>query len=303
MKNEYPVLVSLCIPTYNQTVYLRKTLESVLMQDISDYEIIVTDDSTTDEVRDLLFSYDFGDKLKYFKNEQRKGTPENWNYAVSHAKGEYIKIMLHDDWFSQKDSLSCFIEALENNPQYSVAFSNSNAIDLVNNSSYICRPPDSFLRSLNTKETINNLIVGGNFIGAPSAIMYRNKNYVFDPHLRYLVDTDFYIMLIKWNEKIYHINKTLINIGMPYDRVTKYCADDPKTEIYELVYLIHKNASFNIRSNISFFIYIVKIFSKYKITSMAEIRKYYHERIPVIVFLSLGAAKILQLTKVKTHYS
>ena len=91
MKNEYPVLVSLCIPTYNQTVYLRKTLESVLMQDISDYEIIVTDDSTTDEVRDLLFSYDFGDKLKYFKNEQRKGIQKIGIMQCPMPKGNILR--------------------------------------------------------------------------------------------------------------------------------------------------------------------------------------------------------------------
>jgi glycosyltransferase involved in cell wall biosynthesis len=59
------VKVSICIPAYNQTEYLRKNLDSILMQSFVDYEVILTDDSTTNEVRDLVEVYDFKCKKKY----------------------------------------------------------------------------------------------------------------------------------------------------------------------------------------------------------------------------------------------
>ena len=57
--------VSLCIPAYKQVEYLRVTLNSVLKQDFHDYELIVTDDSADDSVKNLLSEFDFKGKLKY----------------------------------------------------------------------------------------------------------------------------------------------------------------------------------------------------------------------------------------------
>jgi len=109
--------VSICVPTYNQTLYLEKNLNSIAIQTFQDYEIIVSDDSSTDDVLNLVsrFETTFKDKLKYFRNNPPKGTPENWNESIRKAKGEYIKIMHHDEWFADENSLETFVSTIELN--------------------------------------------------------------------------------------------------------------------------------------------------------------------------------------------
>ena len=80
--------VSICIPTYKQVDYLRKTLDSVLLQDFHDYELIISDDSSDDSVENLLREFDFKGKLNYFRNSVALGSPANWNYSIKQAKGE-----------------------------------------------------------------------------------------------------------------------------------------------------------------------------------------------------------------------
>src|SRR4051812_26133509 len=106
--------VSICIPAYNQPEYLKQALTSVLIQSYTDYEVIITDDSPSPIVEDLVKSFDFKGVLKYFHNDKPLGPPKNWNYCISKTKGDYIKIMHHDDWFTNSNSLEAFVKNMEN---------------------------------------------------------------------------------------------------------------------------------------------------------------------------------------------
>jgi glycosyltransferase involved in cell wall biosynthesis len=117
------VKVSICIPAYNQVEYLKRTIDSVLNQSYSDYEIIITDDSPSDIVFDLVQQYQSEARLQYFKNRVSLGSPENWNESIRKSSGEYIKIMHHDDYFSNENSLSEFVKMLDDNPDSNFAFS------------------------------------------------------------------------------------------------------------------------------------------------------------------------------------
>ena len=110
------ISVSICIPTYNQTKYLRKTLDSIIAQTYKDVELIISDDSSTEDIRKLLEEYSDQLSFQFVRNTPGLGSPQNWNHAISLAKGRWIKIMHHDDWFSESDALEKMMSVAEKNP-------------------------------------------------------------------------------------------------------------------------------------------------------------------------------------------
>src|SRR5215470_3166789 len=102
------VKISICIPTFQRVNFLKRLLDSISVQSFKDFEVIVTDDSPEDDVRKLSQEYENKFSLRYFKNVVPLGTPANWNQAIRHARGEWIKLMHDDDWFSSSESLEIF---------------------------------------------------------------------------------------------------------------------------------------------------------------------------------------------------
>lgn len=93
-------LVSVIIPTYNRAGFLEEALKSVLNQTYSNLEIIVVDDGSTDNTKEVLKP--FKDKIKYFYQEN-KGPAAAKNTGLKSANGEYIAFLDSDDlWPSSK---------------------------------------------------------------------------------------------------------------------------------------------------------------------------------------------------------
>ena len=122
MPENNPVFLSICIPAYKRTEYLERLLNSISKQDFKSFEVIVTDDSSDDTVERLCFEFKEKFAIQYFKNTPTLGTPENWNESIRHAKGEWIKLMHDDDWFTDRNSLSEFVNAINKNPNINFFF-------------------------------------------------------------------------------------------------------------------------------------------------------------------------------------
>lgn len=229
--------VSICVPTYNQTKILKKTIDSILSQTYSDYEIVITDDSNSNIVSDFISGFQHCDKIKYFKNNFPLGSPENWNEAIKKSKGEYIKILHHDDWFTFDESLSEFVQILDNNPLIDFAYSSSHALfetgEMLTNS--------VTEKQLDYVKTNPLSLFSGNTIGAPSAVIFRKKNnMLFDCNLKWLVDIDYYIRYINTNNNIGANVKPLVTTFAANDRITNSCFNNKQIEIYEYFYLLEK---------------------------------------------------------------
>ncbi|HEY2944034.1 MAG TPA: glycosyltransferase [Vicinamibacteria bacterium] len=88
--------VSVCIPTFNHGRFLGEALRSVLDQDYQDYEVIVSDNASTDGteavVRELA-----DERIRYLRNDRNIGMMENWNRAIQQSRGRYVKVLQADD--------------------------------------------------------------------------------------------------------------------------------------------------------------------------------------------------------------
>jgi glycosyltransferase involved in cell wall biosynthesis len=91
-----PPTVSVCIPTYNAARYLPAAIVSVLAQDFSDFEVVVSDDASDDETPSICRSYT-DPRFRATRSEQRLGQSGNWNQCLDLANGEYVLLLHADD--------------------------------------------------------------------------------------------------------------------------------------------------------------------------------------------------------------
>ncbi|GKU77528.1 glycosyltransferase family 2 protein [Paenibacillus sp. L3-i20] len=98
--NQQP-LVSVILATYNRAAIVSSSIESVIGQTYTNWELIVVDDRSTDHTKELIEQYCLKDaRIKYVVNDRTKGVPGPKNCGMLQAKGEYIAFLDSDDqWF------------------------------------------------------------------------------------------------------------------------------------------------------------------------------------------------------------
>ena len=166
--------VSVCIPTYNQIEHLKKTIDSLLRQTYKDFEIIITDDSPGGLVKDFIQQYNQSHIIiKYFKNQETLGSPENWNESIRKASGDYIKILHHDDYLNFDNSLTKYVRLLDENPNSDFAFSATKVVT---------QNGADWNHSITNRQVISIyddplILFKQNLIGAPSTTIFRKRYF------------------------------------------------------------------------------------------------------------------------------
>jgi glycosyltransferase involved in cell wall biosynthesis len=206
MKNEINIknpLVSVVLPTYNRAGLIQEAIASVLEQSYSEFELLIWDDGSTDDTRNVVRSY-ADDRIKYFCEEHR-GQSYALNQAMKRASGTYIAFLDDDDVW-HKEKLSVQIHIMEKCPEIDVLFSDfSNVddagIDRVSSFSFHREVLEKFGRkevmpgvNLITSGFLEELVV--NFIiGRPSVVIRRRVCDVaggFNEDLKSSVDLDYW---------------------------------------------------------------------------------------------------------------
>ncbi|HIP13783.1 MAG TPA: glycosyltransferase family 2 protein [Arcobacter sp.] len=115
--------VTIMIPTYNQSQYIKQAVESALAQDYSNIEIIVSDDSTNNKTRDILEEYVISEKIRYYHNKPRLGRVENYYHTLrNYPTGEWILNLDGDDFLVNDKFISKSIEILEKDNNIAMVF-------------------------------------------------------------------------------------------------------------------------------------------------------------------------------------
>ncbi len=107
---EHIPLVSIAIPVYNRENLIRRAIDSVLEQTMDDFELIISDNCSTDKTWDIVNDYVQRDsRIHAFRTTENIGPVRNWKNALCMARGEYFKFIWSDDWIAPN-----FIEATLN---------------------------------------------------------------------------------------------------------------------------------------------------------------------------------------------
>lgn len=103
---DYPK-ISVMIPTFNRAHYLEEAIESALEQDYPNFEIIVSDNGSTDETEEVIKKYKYDTRVRYFKNKINLGSGLNYQKLLyEYATGEYGHFLTDDDYFIDRQHLS-----------------------------------------------------------------------------------------------------------------------------------------------------------------------------------------------------
>lgn len=96
-------LVSVIMPSYNTARYISETIESVLTQTYTNWELIIVDDCSTDNTDEVVKPFLSDDRIKYMKNETNSGAAISRNRALREAEGKWIAFLDSDDlWLPEK---------------------------------------------------------------------------------------------------------------------------------------------------------------------------------------------------------
>ena len=95
-------MISIIIPAYNAADYLAQTIESVLNQTYSDFELILIDDGSTDRTREIIKDYQCKDaRIKYFYKENG-GVSSARNLGLQKATGDFVSFLDSDDLWDRR---------------------------------------------------------------------------------------------------------------------------------------------------------------------------------------------------------
>lgn len=119
-------LVSIIMPSYNTGRFIRETIESVLAQSYSAWELIIVDDCSNDNTDDVVNQYLTDERIRYIKNDTNSGAAMSRNRALREAKGKWIAFLDSDDLW-EPDKLQKQISFMRDNDYH---FSYTNYIEI-----------------------------------------------------------------------------------------------------------------------------------------------------------------------------
>jgi len=119
--------VSVCIPTYNSAHFLKEAIDSVLAQELPDFELVISDNASTDGTPELCRTYS-DPRIRYVRFEELVGQAGNWNRCVELAQCDLVALLHADDRYLA-GFLAQRVRALEARPEVGLAFGAVRIID------------------------------------------------------------------------------------------------------------------------------------------------------------------------------
>lgn len=117
------------LPVYNGEAYLAETLENLLAQDFTDFELVVSDNASTDATAGIVESFAARDsRIRTVRNDRNMGAAYNYNRLVRDSRAELFKWAGYDDLLEPSFVRSC-VAALDANPAAVIAFPQATIID------------------------------------------------------------------------------------------------------------------------------------------------------------------------------
>lgn len=214
--------VSVIMPTYNRSGLLKLAVESVLMQDFTDYEIIITDNCSTDDTAAVVAT--LSDKrIRYFLNPVNIGLTRNYNRALSLATGKYIAVFSDDD-IMLPGNLTAKVKVLDQYSSVGLVQSNTKEIDgkgVITNDKHSQGWNSRIWSEMTSKPLMSGkraydiLYNEWNFVSMPTVMMRKSilddARIEFNNQLTFILDWDMWLNIARLSD-FYFIEEPLVQI-------------------------------------------------------------------------------------------
>lgn len=216
LNSNHEPLVSIVMSSYNHQKYIRRSIDSIMRQTYHNFELLITDDGSTDGTRDEIekaIKYYDDPRISYYPNEKNTYF-KNIVKTYKLAKGKYIATLSADDYYFD-DKIEKQVQFLENcNDKYHSCFTWIRAFG----SKELCLSYEKMFNVQNRSrgERLFNMLFGGNTICASSMMMkrtfFQELDY-YDFSLRQFQDFETWIQLL-FKENLYVLSEPLTHYGV-----------------------------------------------------------------------------------------
>ena len=191
-------LISIILPTYNGSKYIRQSIDSCLKQTYENFELIIVNDCSTDNTLDIITEYAQKDKrIKIINNEVNKKLPLSLNAGFDNAQGVYYTWTSDDNYYAP-DAIEVMHRELQSNPDTDLVYAGYVLIDEHDKHVSLFEPydvNDSFFK----------------WLGCGACFMYKaeihNSNKGYNPSAFLIEDYDFFVRAFA-KYKFRYINNT-----------------------------------------------------------------------------------------------
>lgn len=235
--------ISIIIPVYNSTLYLKQCVESILAQTYHNFEILLVDDGSTDDSPMLCDEYAQKDDRIVTIHKQNGGTSDARNVGLEKASGDYITFMDNDDYWSDPDALCDIIKVISETEPDVVMHANMVYWQDKNRTVN----PSSFDRTLvsgkKRKEAVENLIKAGMlsvtvWTKLVKTSLIREHDLYFKKGIRN-EDTDWIARMLicaerfEWYDKPFYVYRKGHETAQTSQKMKYYMVNDLKNIIIE----------------------------------------------------------------------
>lgn len=206
-------MVSVCLTAYNRAAVIGRTIESILAQDYEDFELVITDDASTDSTEDVCRSYARQDvRIRYFRNSTRLEMPGNLNAGIRRCRGVFVA-NLHDGDSFHPSLLRLWRAALERHSGAAFVFNAYESIDS-NGTRRVWRAVPPFPELLPTG-FLTRLMVQRFDSPVWGTVMARRSCYdasgLFNPRYSYYADVEMW-MRLNLHYPVAYVDRPLITL-------------------------------------------------------------------------------------------
>ena len=197
--------LSVLMPIFNGEKYLTHALDSIIAQWDPNIECIAVDGESTDATLSILNSYEDRLQIRVLQQERNSGWVAKTNYALAHARGEYVCFLHHDDlWLN--DRLKTMKNLTEQFPEVDLLLHSSFFLDQDGNKLGLWRCPLPSIPQIITSSLMTERLLVQNFISIVAPVFRREaalKAGGLDEGLWYTADWDFWLKMAAGGDTLY----------------------------------------------------------------------------------------------------